>query len=74
MPKFEVVRSQVAHGGQIVTVGFSSEPTAREIDEAVRAIDDCPFGYRILGRVHSTVDHGEYVTPVFLVDVKIYSD
>lgn len=65
-PKFLVVERKNEYGGKLYTLLFHEPPNGRELNQAVRTLDDCPFGFGIkAGKLDG-------ITTKF--QVKVYND
>lgn len=62
LEKVEYLRNE--YGGQIYRLVFNEPPTPKQVGDAVKSVDSCPFGYGILG-----VSSGNCV-----IIIKIYND
>lgn len=66
--KGEYLRNELR--GQIYKFTFDSLPTVKEIYDAIKTVDSCPFGYRILYTVRTTTTKATQAAVI----VKIHND
>jgi hypothetical protein len=63
--KFKVTYTTLTYAGNEYHLSFDNPPTQQELYQAVKSIDSCPFGFRLVsGRINETNR----------IVVKIYSD
>ena len=63
---YTITKSRNEYGGMVYTLYFEETPTSKELNEAVQEIDDCSFGWRVIG---SKLDGSCYI-----VEIKIHND